>query len=197
MSFEFSEPPLTKKVIFRKRLALIGIFASVFIVSFVIGKMITTPTEAQAQLFLEMIKQQIKGIDGIGIFTHNTLLSLPMFIPFFGMVWGSLIALQTGGAVANLLVLEPNALQGLPVVTIFASPFGIMELMAYSIAMSRSFILSKTVVKNGLGSLKKYWKVTVIDTVILIGLLLVGGIVEFEIIKYATEMGLVQEGLLG
>jgi hypothetical protein len=64
---------------------------------------------------------------------------------------------------------------------IFATPFGLMELAAYSLATSRSFILIMALFKKT--SLKEQWKPLAIEIGIVIGLLLAGGIIEAYMIE--------------
>jgi len=63
-----------------------------------------------------------------------------------------------------------------------------MELCAYSIATSRSFILIRTVAKKS--SLSPFLKPTLIEIVIVIGLLIGGGFLEDYMIKLSQEDGL-------
>lgn len=151
-----------------------------------IGSMME-PTEEEAQTFLEEFEELIDDIDAFGIFSHNTLLSLPMFIPGFGIGWGFFSAWSTGFAFAALVLLTPE-LSGIPsLALLYLSPFGIMELTAYSIATSRSYILIWMIIKKI--NLKTTMRGTSIEIGILVGLLLAGGILEHYMIELATESG--------
>ena len=76
----------------------------------------------------------IEEYDGFGIFVHNTLLALPMFIPGFGIAWGSFASFSTGMVFSVLKDVNPM-LDNIPALTvIFMTPFGLMEIAAYSIA---------------------------------------------------------------
>ncbi|HEU04083.1 MAG TPA: stage II sporulation protein M, partial [Nitrosopumilus sp.] len=70
-----------------------------FTLSFWIGSM-SEPTEEEAQAFMEEFEELIDDIDAFGIFSHNTLLSLIMFIPGFGVGWGLFSAWSTGWGLA-------------------------------------------------------------------------------------------------
>jgi hypothetical protein len=63
-----------------------------------------------------------------------------------------------------------------------------MELFAYSLATSRSFILIRAITKKS--NLKIFLKPTIIEIGIVIGLLLAGGFLEDYMIKLAQEDGL-------
>jgi hypothetical protein len=145
------------------------------------------PTEEEAQAFLKEFEELITGIDAFGIFSHNTLLSLPMFIPGFGIAWGFFSAWSTGFAFAALVSLTPE-LSGVPALALlYLSPFGLMELVAYSIATSRSYILIWMIIKKI--DLRTAIRGTSIEIGILVGLLLAGGILEDYMIKLAEESG--------
>ena len=62
-----------------------------------------------------------------------------------------------------------------------------MELCAYSLATSRSFILIRAITKKT--NLKPLLKPTIIEIGILVGLLLAGGFLEDYMIKLAQEDG--------
>lgn len=157
-----------------------------FTTTFQIGSMME-PTEEEARAFLEEFEELIDDIDAFGIFSHNTLLSLPMFIPGFGIAWGFFSAWSTGFAFAALVSLTP-ALSEIPALALlYLSPFGIMELVAYSIATSRSYILIWMIIKKI--NLRTAMRGTSIEIGILVGLLLVGGILENHMIELAGESG--------
>ena len=64
---------------------------------------------------------------------------------------------------------------------LFVSPFGLMELAAYSIGMSRSFILIQTILKKK--SIKLELTPTTIEIGIVVALLLAGGLIESIMIE--------------
>ncbi|HET6517096.1 MAG TPA: stage II sporulation protein M [Nitrosopumilaceae archaeon] len=161
-----------------------------FTLSFWLGS-ISEPTEEEALAFMEEFEDLIDEIDAFGIFSHNTLLSLPMFIPGFGVAWGFFSAWSTGIGFAAITLLTPEFAQlseGNPffsLAILYATPFGIMELVAYSIATSRSYILIWMIIKKI--NLRTAIRGTGIEIGILVGLLLAGGIIEDAMIKMAEE----------
>lgn len=145
----------------------------------------STVTEDEANEFMDLISEQIKGIDGIGIAIHNLEISLIMFVPF-GFIIGGFIAFQTGWSVAAATVLNPE-LSDLPAIALlYMTPFGIMELVAYAIAMSRSVLLVQALLKK---RIKTQLKPLLKEVGIVSALLLIGGIIEWEMIKWASEQG--------
>jgi hypothetical protein len=110
-----------------------------------------------------------------------------MFIPGFGIIWGIFSAWSTGFAFAAIVTTIPE-LEKIPALSILLlSPFGLMELFAYSLGISRSFILIKAIIQKT--SLIQYIKPTIIEVGIVIGFLLVGGYLEFYMIELSQESG--------
>lgn len=147
----------------------------------------------EAESFLEEFEALIEDIDAIGIFTHNTSIALPMFIPGFGVGWGLFSAWSTGYAFASIVSLTPILSEVPPLALLYLSPFGLMELTAYALGTSRSYILIwKVIKKNPID--KKILKITGIEIGIMIGLLLAGGIIEYEMIAMVQESGFEMPG---
>ena len=163
-----------------------------FTLAFQLGSMIEV-NEDEAKIFMEEFEKLIEDIDAVGIFVHNTTISLPMFIPGFGVAWGLFSAWSTGFAFAAIVTLTPELKEIPPVTLLYLSPFGLMELFAYSLATSRSFILIRAIVKKT--NLSQFLKPTLIEIGIVIGLLLVGGFLEDYMIKLSLEEGLEIPGM--
>jgi hypothetical protein len=73
-------------------------------------------------------------------------------------------------------------LANIPSLTIlFMSPFGLMEVAAYSIAMSRSYMIVHKMIKRM--PIRPDFRVIGLEIGILIGLLLIGGFVEYYFIE--------------
>ena len=157
-----------------------------FTASYQIGSLSDVPEE-DAQAFLEEFEELIEDIDGPGIFFHNSAIGLPMFIPGFGVAWGFFTSWQTGYAFAALVTTTPILSQVPPLALLYLSPFGIMELTAYSIAMSRSYLLIHKIIKKT--SIVPDAKVVGIEIGIFAGLLLAGGILEAYMIEMAEQSG--------
>lgn len=164
-----------------------GIFAA----AFQLGSM-STVSEEEAAAFMAEFEELVLDIDGFGIFTHNTSLMLPMFIPGFGVGWGLFSAWSTGFAFAAIVTTAPQLVEIPPLAILFLSPFGIMELVAYSLGISRSYILIRAIWKKI--SLTNFLKPTIIEIGIAVGLLLAGGYLEFYMIELAQEEGLEMPG---
>lgn len=160
---------------------------AIFSASYSIGATSTVSTE-DAESFLKEFQLAVEGIDAIGIFTHNASIALPMFIPGFGMIWGAFAAWSTGYAFSALVSTTPLLSQIPPLALLFVSPFGFMEIVAYSIGMSRSFLLIRLILKKK--SIKSELTPTAIEIGIAVALLLAGGFIEFVMIQEFGQLDL-------
>ena len=169
------------------RVIIFFIFLGIFTVTYQIGSM-SSVSEEDANAFMAEFEELVLDIDAFGIFVHNTTIALPMFIPGFGIAWGLFSAWSTGFAFAAIATTAPEIGEIPPLAILFLSPFGLMELFAYSLGISRSFILIQAVIKKI--SLSSFIKPTVIEIGIVTSLLLAGGYLEFYMIELAQEEGL-------
>jgi hypothetical protein len=165
----------------KTRLILFAIFFAVFLVSYIIGTT-TKMTLDQAIDFANNFQHENQGIDSFGLFIHNLAGGLPMFIPAVGAGWGAYTGWQTGEGFAAIVKSNPDYAGLSPITLILGTPFGILEIIAYSIAMSRSFIVIWSLVKRR--SVKALIKPSLIEVGIVIILLLVAGIIEFSSMQH-------------
>ena len=162
------------------RIVLFFVFLGIFSASFAVGAEVQV-SEEESAIILEELESLIGEIDAVGIFGHNTLLALPMFIPGFGIAWGAFAAFSTGMAFSVLQDANPM-LANIPSLTIlFMSPFGLMEIAAYSIAMSRSYMIVHKMIKRM--PIRPDLRVIGLEVAILVGLLLAGGFLEYYFIE--------------
>jgi len=164
------------------RISTFFIFLGIFAAAYQIGSM-TSVSEEEAEAFMSEFEELVLDIDAFGIFTHNTIIALPMFIPGFGVAWGVFSAWSTGFAFAAIVSTVPEIGEIPPLSILFLSPFGLMEVVAYSIGISRSFILIRAVSKKI--NLTPFIKPTAIEIGIVLILLLAGGYLEFYMIELA------------
>ena len=169
------------------RIITFFVFVGLFTAFYQIGSMFPV-TEEEANAFMAEFEALVLDIDAFGIFTHNLTIALPMFIPGFGVAWGLFSAWSTGFAFASIALTAPQIAEIHPLTILFLSPFGLMELGAYSLALSRSFILIRAVAKKI--DLIPFIKPSLIEVGIVTGLLLAGGYLEFYMIELAQEQGL-------
>ena len=170
-----------------KRIILFFIFTAIFTVVYGTSAVTSEPTEEEIQEVMDFFDEIVGTIDGIGIFVHNVMIALPMFIPGFGVAWGLFSAYSTGFAFSAIAAANTDVAQLNPL-AILLTPFGLMEMAAYSIAMSRSTLLAKNVFQKNWELIKNEKLILSIEIGIVIALLLIGGIVEMWMIETAQGM---------
>ncbi len=170
-----------------KRIILFFIFTAIFTAVYGTSAITSEPTEEEIQEIMSFFDEIVDTIDGIGIFVHNTTIALPMFIPGFGVAWGLFSAYSTGFAYSAIAAANTDIAQLNPL-AILLTPFGLMEMAAYSIAMSRSTLLAKDVFQKNWRQMKSDKLIVSIEIGIVVALLLIGGIVEMWMIETAQGM---------
>ncbi len=171
----------------KNRIILFFIFLAIFTIIFQLGSM-STVSQEEADLFMEEFEKLVLDIDAFGIFVHNTTIALPMFIPGFGIFWGLFSSWSTGYAFAAIATSVPEIANISPLTILFLTPFGLMEISAYSLGISRSFILIKAIFTKT--NLFQFIKPTIIEISIVIVLLLAGGYIEFYMIELVENESL-------
>ena len=164
----------------RKRVLVFLIFIGIFSLSYLIGTE-SKLSDEESQTFLKEFQKVVEGIDAIGIFAHNASVALPMFIPGFGLAWGAFAAWSTGVAFEALVSTTPALAKVPPLALLYLSPFGLMELVAYSIGMSRSLLLILAIIRKK--PLQTEIRQTVVEIGIVLALLLAGGFIEYSMIQ--------------
>jgi len=152
----------------------------------------STVSQEEADLFMVEFEKLVLDIDAFGIFVHNTTIALPMFIPGFGIFWGLFSSWSTGYAFAAIATSVPEIANISPLTILFLTPFGLMEISAYSLGISRSFILIKAIITKT--NLLQFIKPTIIEIGIVIALLLAGGYIEFYMIELVENENLEMPG---
>ena len=167
------------------RIIIFLIFTAIFAAVYGSSAMLSEPTEAEVQEIMDFFDSIVDTIDGIGIFAHNTTIAIPMFIPGFGAIWGLFSAWSTGFAFAAIQTATPE-LGDVNPLALLLTPFGLMELAAYSIAMSRSFLLAKTLLQRK--SILAEKTMILAEIGIVTALLVIGGVVEMYMIDMSGAL---------
>jgi len=156
----------------------------IYSLSFQIGATSEVSPE-DANDFVQDFLSSTQNIDGLGIFFNNISASLPMFIPGVGAILGIYSAWSTGFGFAAITTMAPALADIEPLSILFDSPYGTMELVAYSIAMSRSFHIVYSLVKrvNPISLIKP----SLIEIGIATGLLLIAGFLEEYMIALSQQ----------
>ena len=165
------------------RIIIFFIFTGIFCVVFALGTT-AEPTPEEVAEIMDYFEEILLEVDSALIFTHNLTIALPMFIPGFGAFWGLFSAWSTGFAFAAIQVATPELADVNPL-ALLLTPFGLMELTAYSIAMSRSFLLIKTLLQRK--SIFAQKTIILAEIGIVTALLVIGGIVEMYMIDAAEK----------
>ena len=162
------------------RIVLFFVFLGIFSASFAVGAEVQV-SEEESEIVLEQFETLIVEIDAVGIFVHNTSLALPMFIPGFGIAWGAFAAFSTGMAFSVLQGANPMLENITSLTVLFMSPFGLMEVAAYSIAMSRSYMIVHKMIKKI--PIRPDFRIIGLEVVILVGLLFAAGFIEYYFLE--------------
>ena len=157
---------------------------AVFTISFQVGA-ITEVSMEEANEFVQDFLSQTEAIDGLGIFLNNITAALPMFVPGAGIAIGVYSGWSTGFGFAAIVTMAPALAEIEPLSTLYYSSYGIMELISYSIAMSRSFLVVFYLVKKV--NPKSLLKPSLIEIGIVIGLLFAAGFLEEYMIQLSQE----------
>ena len=167
----------------KHRVIAFFVFMAIFTLAYHLGST-SAVSEEDAEIFMSEFRKLITGIDAFGIFTHNLVLALAMFVPGAGVVWGIFSAWSTGFAFAAISASTPGLDAVSPLAILFLSPFGLMELVAYSLGISRSYMLFWALVSTvGPGRFIRLARPTLIEVGIVVALLLAGGYVEYHMIE--------------
>lgn len=146
----------------------------------------TDVSAEDAVMMVDAFEELVRDIDAFGIFLHNTTIAMTMFIPGFGLALSLFSAWSTGTIFSALATISPALADVQPLAVLYLTPFGLMELAAYSLAASRSALLTVPIIKRA--SIRPQLKHTGIEAGIVLGLLLAGGYIEFYMIQNSTGL---------
>jgi uncharacterized membrane protein SpoIIM required for sporulation len=155
----------------------------VFIIAYSIGAA-TDLNRTEAENLRQQFNKQVKDIDQNGIFMNNLRISLGMFIPALGIGLGIFSGFSTG-LIFNVIAESSPLLSNISPLVILITPFGIMEVFAYGLAMSRSGMLIYQLVKKK--QLREHIIPSIIEIVIVIAVLLIGATIEWQMIAQFDE----------
>ena len=165
-------------ITFRKRLVFFFIAMLFFLSIFYLGFSFKMDESFSKEL-LKNFKNQISDIDEFGIFLNNLKIALVMFLPVIGLVMGTISGFSTG-LVFNSIMNLSDVTYSNPLV-IFLTPFGILELASYGLAISRGCILLFELLKKKFT--KKSLFYLLIEVALVSGMLFVGAIIEWMMIE--------------
>ena len=155
----------------------------VFLGVFVLGSGSEVSTQ-EAETFAKEFDMLVGDIDAFGIFIHNELIAAIMLIPGIGVLWAMLSAWFTGYAFAALTMSVPELSQISPLAILLGTPFGLMELAAYSLSASRSVLFVVACVRHM--PIRPELRILAIDGAIAAALLAAAALIE---IVYLDAIG--------
>jgi uncharacterized membrane protein SpoIIM required for sporulation len=152
---------------------------AVFMAAYAAGAAIPLGEEEAEEIRTSFLAD-IESIDQSGIFLNNIEIALAMFVPGVGAGVGIFSGVSTG-VVFNAFALVTPELQGVPPLSVLVTPFGMLEVFGYGLAMSRSAILAIQLAKK---SERKNWRqftiATGIEVGVVIAVLLAGSLIEAQ-----------------
>jgi uncharacterized membrane protein SpoIIM required for sporulation len=156
----------------------LGIIA--FLILYWTGTQIKLDHDSNMKLKEEFMKK-IQGLNYLGIFANNLTISIMMFIPGIGILFGLFSGYSTGtvfSAIAQTSQTTPDQISPL---IILLTPFGIMEIFSYGLAISRSSLLLVSLIKKD--HLSKQLKYTLIEIMIVTVILFFAALTEWHFIS--------------
>jgi uncharacterized membrane protein SpoIIM required for sporulation len=161
------------------RLIYLALGISAFLIAYSAGASIHMSIK-ETNILKQQFSEQIKDINQFGIFINNVRLALGMFIPVLGIGLGIFSGFSTG-MVFSAIALTSPLIKNIPPLLILITPFGLLEIFAYGLALSRSGILFYQLIKRK-SSWKEYAIPLLRESSIVIVVLLIGAIIEWQTI---------------
>jgi Zn-dependent protease len=170
-------------IISRQRFLFLAFGIIIFIIAYSVGSIFVKINTNEAEIIKRHFQQELRGINQYKIFINNFRVALGMFVPGFGVALGMFSGFSTG-LVYNAVSHTSPVVSHISPLIVFLTPFGILEIIAYGFAISRSCMLSYQLIKDR--NKRKTWHRYVIPTVIEIGIvlliLLIAAITEWQMV---------------
>jgi len=172
----------------KRRLLYLAFGVAAFLIAYSAGAAIPL-TDEEAKDVRNQFSEQIKDIDQDGIFFNNFRIAWIMFIPALGAGFGAFSGFATG-TVFSALANSSSLLNNVPPLVILITPFGVMEVFAYGLAMSRSGMLIVRIVKDKpwrAGNRRSFLERSLVPAFIELGIvaavLFAAAVIEWQMIK--------------
>lgn len=140
----------------------------------------------EARTVLQQIATKNRQLDQIAIFVNNVKPALGMFVPAFGVGLGIYSAFSTGTVFNAASVIYP-LLKGVSPLAAFYTPFAVMEVFSYGLAMSRSGMLVYQFIKKR-SAWREFAVQTGIEIAIVVVILLIGSVVEWQNLQHQQQV---------
>ena len=159
------------------RVAYLAAGMAAFMIAYSVGAAIPLGEEEAGEISSGFLAD-IQSIDQDGIFLNNIEIALAMFIPGAGVGVGMFSGISTG-VVFNAFALVTPELSGVPPLSILVTPFGMLEVFAYGLAISRSAMLAIQLARK---QERKHWRqfcvATGVEIAVVVIALLAGAAIE-------------------
>lgn len=153
-----------------------------FMASYSVGAALPL-TENEAGEIRSAFLEDIQDIDELGIFLNNIEIALAMFVPGAGVGVGVFSGLSTG-MVFNAFAQVSPELASVSPLSVLITPFGMLEVFAYGLAISRSgMLIAQLIKKEERRSWRQFSIATGIEVAIVVGALIAGSLVESQVIE--------------
>jgi uncharacterized membrane protein SpoIIM required for sporulation len=156
----------------------LGIIA--FLTLYWTGTQIKLDHDSNMKLKEEFMKK-IQGLNYLGIFANNLTISIMMFIPGIGILFGLFSGYSTGTVFSAIAQTSQTTADQISPLVILLTPFGIMEIFSYGLAISRSSLLLVSLIKKD--HISKQLKYTLIEIIIVIVILFLAALIEWHFIS--------------
>jgi Stage II sporulation protein M len=167
---------------FKKRILYFGLGIFLFLIFFVFGTSVSFD-KSTSSLLKEQFQNKIKNIDNIGIFVNNFLISILMFVPGIGIAFGLFSGFSTGNI---FMIITRDLPIQIPPLLVFLTIFGIMELISYGIAISRSYLLLIHILRRS--NIKENLIHSGMEIGIVALILFISAIIEWDLIRQSGDM---------
>jgi len=163
----------------KSRVFYVCVGITIFLTTYYAGANVQLDQSSALRL-KEAFLHKISGLNYIGIFANNLAITLIMFLPAVGIFFGAFSGYSTGTVFSAISQNSVSPSYISPLV-ILLTPFGIMEVFCYGLAISRSFILLFSLIKKE--SLAKQVKSILIEIGIILAILFFAAIIEWYLIS--------------
>ena len=165
---------------FKLRALYIALGIIAFLILYWTGTQIKLDYNSSIKL-KEQFMQKIEGLNYIGIFANNLTISIIMFIPGIGILFGLFSGYSTGTVFSAIAQTSQATADQISPLVILLTPFGIMEIFSYGMAISRSSLLLISLIKKD--HVSKQLKYTLIEIMIVTVILFFAALIEWHFIS--------------
>lgn len=167
---------------FKGRLIFLILGITAFVVAYSLGGAMDMSKEEAKKLKTEFDNNEMKNIDRNKIFLNNLVISLEMFIPGFGTGFGIFVGYSTGFASNAIAEESANHLSRATTFEELVKPFGLLEVFAYGLSISRSAMIIFPIMKKQRKLWKQYFVFLFIEIAIVVLVLLIAATWEWDTI---------------